>query len=113
MRPLPRMLGASGIGYCARQAIAGLTKLVIGHTFIIVKVVNVAEAKAHLSELVERAAEGEEIIVARAGKPRAKLVPLGDVGRALRVPGKCIGKYRASKDFDAPLPDDIQDSFDK
>jgi prevent-host-death family protein len=90
-----------------------LTKLVIGHTLLIVKVVNVAEAKAHLSELVERAAEGEEIIVARAGKPRAKLVPLGDVSRRLRVPGKRIGKYRASKDFDAPLPNDLLDLFEK
>ncbi len=77
------------------------------------KVVNVAEAKAHLSELVERAAGGEEIVVARAGKPRAKLVPLGDANRRLRVPGKRVGKYRVSKDFDAPLPDDVLDSFEK
>lgn len=77
------------------------------------KIVNVAEAKAHLSELVERAAGGEEIIVARAGKPRAKLVPLDDVNRRLRVPGKRIGKYRVSKDFDAPLPDDLLDALEK
>lgn len=89
-----------------------MTKLVIGHTILVVKVVNVAEAKAHLSELVERAAEGEEIIVARAGKPRAKLVPLGD-SRRLRVPGKRIGKYRVSKDFDAALPQDLLESFEK
>lgn len=75
------------------------------------KVVNVAEAKAHLSELVERAAGGEEIIVARAGKPRAKLVPLADESLKLRVPGKRVGKYRVSKDFDAPLPDDVLASF--
>jgi prevent-host-death family protein len=78
-----------------------------------VKIVNVAEAKAHLSELVERAAGGEEIIVARAGKPRAKLVPLGDASRKLRVPGKRIGKYRVAKDFDAPLPADVLDTFEK
>jgi prevent-host-death family protein len=87
--------------------------MVIRHTLHLVKIVNVAEAKAHLSELVERAAQGEEIIVARAGKPRAKLVPLGDTNRRLRVPGKRIGKYRVSKHFDAPLPDDVLDSFEE
>ena len=76
------------------------------------KVVNVAEAKAHLSELVERAAAGEEIIVARAGKPRAKLVPLRDATAKLRVPGKRVGGFRVSKDFDAPLPAEILDAFE-
>ena len=76
------------------------------------KVVNVAEAKAHLSELVERAAAGEEIIVARAGKPRAKLVALRDSDAGLRVPGKRIGRFRVGKDFDRALPDDILDAFE-
>ncbi|MDQ3556650.1 MAG: type II toxin-antitoxin system prevent-host-death family antitoxin, partial [Gemmatimonadota bacterium] len=48
--------------------------------------INLYEAKTHLSELVERAAAGEEIIIAKAGKPRARLVPLA-VERAPRVPG--------------------------
>lgn len=47
--------------------------------------VNIAEAKAHLSALVDRAAAGEEIVIARSGKPVARLVPLPD--RAPRVPG--------------------------
>jgi prevent-host-death family protein len=77
-----------------------------------VKVVNVAEAKAHLSELVERAAAGEEIVVARAGRPRAKLVPLRDGEAKLRVPGKRVGRFRVAKDFDAPLPAEVLDAFE-
>ncbi len=66
-------------------------------------VVNVADAKARLPELIERAAEGEEIILARAGKPRARLVPLADRAATLRVPGKGKGRFRLKSGFDAPL----------
>jgi prevent-host-death family protein len=76
------------------------------------KVVNIAEAKAHLPELVERAANGEEIILARAGKPRAKLVSLGPDPRALRVPGKGKGRFKVKKGFDDPLPDDLLELFE-
>ena len=78
-----------------------------------VKIVNVAEAKAHLPELIERAAQGEEIILGRAGKPRAKLVPLGPDPRKLRVPGKGKGRFRVKKGFDAPLPDDVLRLFEE
>lgn len=71
------------------------------------EVVNIAEAKAHLPDLIERAAAGEEIVLARAGKPRARLVPLDDDRKRLRVPGKGKGRFRASPDFDAPLPPEI------
>lgn len=77
------------------------------------KVVNVAEAKAHLSELIERAAGGEEVILGRAGKPRAKLVPLGPDPRKLRVPGKGKGRFRMKKGFDDPLPEDVLRLFEK
>jgi prevent-host-death family protein len=66
-------------------------------------VVNVAEAKARLPELIERAERGEEIVLARNGKPRAKLVPLG-IDRSLRVPGKGKGRFRVRRGFDSPLP---------
>lgn len=75
-------------------------------------VVNVAEAKAHLPELIERAASGEEIVLARAGKPRAKLVPLGPDPRALRVPGKGKGRFRVKKGFDDSLPEDVLAGFE-
>jgi prevent-host-death family protein len=77
-----------------------------------VKIVNVAEAKAHLPELLERAANGEEIILGRAGKPRARLVPLGPDPRKLRVPGKGKGRFRVKKGFDDPLPDDVLRLFE-
>jgi len=74
--------------------------------------VSLYEAKTNLSELVERAARGEEIVIAKSGKPKALLVPLGDV-RPLRQPGKGRGKWRLGRGFDAPLPDDVLDSFGK
>jgi len=74
--------------------------------------VNVGDAKARLPELIERAAKGEEIILARNGKPRARLVPLPDDRRGLRVPGKGKGRFRVRRDFDAPLPRAILELFD-
>lgn len=74
-------------------------------------VVNIAEAKARLPELIERAERGEEIVLARNGKPRARLVPL-DTDRSRRVPGKGKGRFRVLRGFDAPLPDDLLDLFE-
>ena len=67
--------------------------------------VNLYEAKTSLSKLVERAAAGEEIIIAKAGKPKARLVPLADCG--LRKPGGWEGKVWVADDFDEPLPPEI------
>jgi prevent-host-death family protein len=72
--------------------------------------VNLYEAKTHLSELVERAAAGEEIVIAKAGKPRARLVPVEEA-RPERRPGRAKGRIRIAPDFDAPLPGDIADAF--
>lgn len=69
---------------------------------------NLHEAKAQLSSLVEDAAAGKEIIIGKYGKPMAKLVPLS---KAKRKPGKHKGKIWTSKDFDAPMPD-INDAFE-
>jgi prevent-host-death family protein len=74
-------------------------------------IVNVAEAKARLPELIERAGRGEEIILARNGKPRARLVPL-ESDRSLRVPGKGKGRFRMRRGFDAPLPADVLALFE-
>ncbi|MCC6849479.1 MAG: type II toxin-antitoxin system prevent-host-death family antitoxin [Deltaproteobacteria bacterium] len=70
-------------------------------------IVNVASAKARLPELIERAARGEEIILARAGRPRARLVPLADDHKALRVPGKGKGRFKPGPGFDTELPGDV------
>jgi prevent-host-death family protein len=74
-------------------------------------VFNLYEAKTALSRLVDRAAGGEEIVIAKAGKPLAKLVPLAH--RALpRAPGGWEGRVEIADDFDAPLPDEIQAAFE-
>ena len=74
------------------------------------KTVNVAEAKARLSELVQRAARGEEIIIARNGEPQARLVALSP--QVMRVPGKGAGKWKVSDDFNASLPTDLLRAFE-
>ena len=68
--------------------------------------VNIYEAKTQLSKLVDRAAGGEEIIIARAGRPVARLVPLEEA-RPPRKPGLLRGRIWISPHFDDPLPDDL------
>jgi len=70
---------------------------------------NLYEAKTQLSALVDQAAAGAEIIIAKNGKPLAKLVPFRD--RPLRKPGSLKGKIWMSDDFDAPMPD-IEAAFE-
>lgn len=72
--------------------------------------VNIHEAKTHLSRLVEKVAEGAEIVIAKNGVPRAKLVPLGRV-RPIKF-GVLKGKIRYPDDFDAPLPDEVLARFE-
>jgi prevent-host-death family protein len=74
-------------------------------------VVNIQEAKTHLSRLVDRAAAGEEIVVARNGRPVARLVAL-DASDAPRQGGWARGEIAIGADFDAPLPDDVQAAFE-
>jgi len=71
------------------------------------KIVNVHEAKTHFSKLLERAHAGEEIILAKAGKPYAKLVPIDATPKAKRTPGglKLTGEIPDSVWFD-PMPED-------
>jgi prevent-host-death family protein len=64
--------------------------------------VNLYQAKTHLSALVDRAAEGEEIVIAKAGRPVARLVPLSKA-RPRRRSGFLKGKVRVAADFDAPM----------
>jgi len=73
--------------------------------------VNVHEAKTHLSELLKRVERGEEIVIARAGQPVAKLVPVCNRVEP-RQPGGWKGEVWIAPDFDAPLPDDILDAFE-
>lgn len=70
---------------------------------------NLYEAKTRLSSLVEEAAAGAEIIIAKNGKPMAKLVSLKPA--AQRRPGRGKGKIWMGADFDAPLPDAMLEAF--
>jgi prevent-host-death family protein len=75
-----------------------------------VEAVNIAEAKARLPELVQRAAAGEEIIIARNGEPQARLVPLSEARS--RMPGMGAGAWELGADFNDPLPAELQSVFE-
>ena len=70
------------------------------------KPVNIYEAKTRLSQLVDRAAAGEEIVIARNGRPAARLVAWKP-SPAKRKPGRLRGRVRIRRDFDTPLPADL------
>jgi prevent-host-death family protein len=75
--------------------------------------VSLYEAKTHLSELVEQAARGQEITIAKSGKPKARLVPLPvSDARRRRKPGRGKGRVWMAPDFDAPLPPHVLRLFD-
>jgi len=71
-------------------------------------VFNVHDAKTHLSKLLERVARGEEVIIAKSGRPVAKLVP---VAAEPRRPGRLKGRIRLGPDFDEPLPEEVLAAF--
>jgi len=72
--------------------------------------VNIHEAKTHLSRLLERVAMGEEVIIAKAGTPVAKLVPIKQASHGFKF-GSAKGKIVISDDFNDPLPKEIEDLF--
>jgi prevent-host-death family protein len=73
--------------------------------------VNIYEAKTRLSKLVDQAAQGRDVIISRSGKPIARLTALDKPSQRIRF-GVLKGKVRTSKDFDAPLPDDVMAGFE-
>lgn len=78
------------------------------------RTVNIDAAQAHLSRLVDDAAHGEEIIIARAGRPVARLVALeAAVPRPRRQLGRLAGQIKVPADFDGPLPPDLLDAFER
>jgi prevent-host-death family protein len=74
------------------------------------RTVNIHAAKTHLSRLVDEVAAGEEIVIAKAGKPLARLVPFTST-RERRIPGLMKGKLWIAEDFDEPLPEEIMEAF--
>ncbi len=75
------------------------------------KIIKLYDAKTHLSDLVERAANGEEFIIAKGDEPKARLVPIMKQARQ-RVPGEWEGRVWIADDFDAPLPHEISAAFE-
>ena len=76
------------------------------------KTVNVHEAKTHLSRLLARVEHGDEIVIARAGRPIARLLPFR-AGAPERVLGSARGTVWIADDFDAPLPDAVLADFER
>jgi prevent-host-death family protein len=73
--------------------------------------VNIHEAKTHFSRLIARVVAGEEVIIAKAGKPVARLVPFRAPGPK-RPLGMDRGLFAVANDFDLPLPDEVIDRFE-
>jgi len=78
----------------------------------VAKTVNVHEAKTQLSRLIARAERGEEIVIARAGRPVARLLPFESASHG-RVLGADRGRFTIPDDFDAPLPEDVLAEFER
>ena len=74
------------------------------------QITNIHEAKTHLSRLVERAAAGEEIVIAKAGRPMARLVAYAPAGAPRREPGAWKGRVKIKAGFDE-LPADLLAAF--
>jgi prevent-host-death family protein len=73
--------------------------------------INIYEAKTQLSKLVDQAAAGQDVVIARGGKPVARLTRLQTPARKIRF-GVLKGKITVAKDFDAPLPGQVQAEFE-
>lgn len=74
--------------------------------------VNVHEAKTHFSKLLARVAKGEEVVIAKAGRPVARLVPVTAARRMDQILGIDKGRLWIADDFSAPLPPDVQAAFE-
>jgi prevent-host-death family protein len=72
--------------------------------------VSIHEAKTHLSRLLRQVTAGEEIVIAKAGRPIARLVPVEPQRR--RVLGRDAGLFEVPEDFDAPLPEEVLADFE-
>jgi prevent-host-death family protein len=76
-----------------------------------VEMVNIHDAKTHLSKLLQRVIAGEEILIAKSGKPIAKIIPFEQHPEP-RTPGSAEGKIWIAPDFNDPLPDDLLNAFE-
>jgi prevent-host-death family protein len=72
--------------------------------------INIYEAKTKFSKLIKQAMAGQEIIIAKSGKPVAKLIPFGERATE-RIPGSAKGKILIGDEFEAPLPKELLEAF--
>jgi prevent-host-death family protein len=75
------------------------------------KTVDIHDATRNLSQLIDAVGKGEEVVIAYAGKPSARLVPM-EAPTPVRKPGALKGRIRIAEDFDAPLPNQLQAAFE-
>ena len=74
-------------------------------------IINIHEAKTHLSRIVDEVAAGAEVIIAKAGKPMARLSPIAGLPKAKKL-GQLKGKIKVPDDFNAPLPEEVLKQFE-
>jgi prevent-host-death family protein len=77
----------------------------------VANIINIHEAKTHLSRIIDEVAAGSEVIIAKAGKPMARLMPLTGVPRAKKL-GLLKGKIKVPDDFNAPLSEEVIADFE-
>jgi prevent-host-death family protein len=77
----------------------------------LMSILNIHAAKTHFSRLIEDVAEGEEVVIAKAGRPVARLVPI-EKAPGKRKLGILKGRLQVPQDFDAPMPDEIIAAFE-
>jgi prevent-host-death family protein len=74
--------------------------------------VNIHEAKTHLSRLLEQALAGDDVVIMKAGKPLVRLTPVATAPMRRKI-GTAKGDFIVPNDFDAPLPKNVLDEFEK
>ncbi len=75
------------------------------------EIINIHDAKTNLSRIVDRVAAGAEVVIAKAGKPMARLSPIEPAPRKKRL-GMLKGRIRVPKDFNAPLDENVIAAFE-
>lgn len=88
-----------------------LTNVLANITIYFMKSINVHDAKTNLSKLLKKVEAGEEIVIARAGKPIARILPIQSTSKQ-RIPGSAIGMITISDSFYDPLPEDVLKDFE-
>jgi prevent-host-death family protein len=109
-RACPKALAKSALGLVCEFGKTRL-ELVYSFTGLSMETVNIYDAKTRLSQLVDKAASGEDVVVSRNGKPLVRITQLQTARRQIKF-GVLKGKLTLGSDFDAPLPDAVLAGFE-